>query len=458
MHFRYMFLLIIFGLYGCNEIKEQHLESDRSGYYPLAVVSASSKPEITSAAYRDNIRRGQGTVQCVVYTTMSFGLLAPFCIPAIAADAMTENQHEKLQKEFDSKMMSFESSLKVIADQNLLRNSAIEYLQNQGSDAYEIAQMPTRTDSISAMQQLSRQGYPAALELSLLSLDFSEREVIIDRERKISYCLTVEVQARTIKTKNEEEIALEERRAGKCMSLEEWLEDGKLDSESTRLYRALSEYMIDDLLFIYHKDNSDQLTISPIKPELLIENEEIVVEDADSFEKKVVIEERWDNRGKPQLRKDFASFIDLQFTEVTTNPDFEWEAVSELGIKNVRYDFRIYKGKPRPTAITSSKGMLDFSGNKYPLMQYIFPGELFYSRDNLTSNTHQLELPLETCSWYFWTVRADFELNGESRVTEWSKVKANPYKSTLGTFYPIRTIASDDNPDCWEQKVDWGPL
>lgn len=48
-----------------------------------------------------------------------------------------------------------------------------------------------------------------------------------------------------------------------------------------------------------------------------------------------------------------------------------------------------------------------------------FPAAIIYSRQGLPKPYHKIENPLETCTKYFWTVRAKFQYDGQTRVTEW---------------------------------------
>ena len=49
------------------------------------------------------------------------------------------------------------------------------------------------------------------------------------------------------------------------------------------------------------------------------------------------------------------------------------------------------------------------------------PSGLVYSRDGIESNSHTLENALEPGRRYFWTVRARFDLDGDTYVTEWAR-------------------------------------
>lgn len=48
------------------------------------------------------------------------------------------------------------------------------------------------------------------------------------------------------------------------------------------------------------------------------------------------------------------------------------------------------------------------------------PLELVYARQGLSKPHHHIETPLQAATTYFWTVRARFDLNGQTRVTPWT--------------------------------------
>ena len=86
-------------------------------------------------------------------------------------------------------------------------------------------------------------------------------------------------------------------------------------------------------------------------------------------------------------------------------PRFQWEAFtppapipgSPGSPTNITYDLRIWKVR---------------NGS---------PGELVYECKGLPSPAHELPKPIEPQTRYFWSVRARFELDGESRLADWSR-------------------------------------
>jgi len=455
---RYIFALLLVAVSGCAGIKEQQFEVDRSLYYPMAVISVNSKPEFTSEADITDLDRGKGSGACAKGIIVSFGLLAPLCIFSIPQDMIVESEYEERHKAFTSKIQSLEPRIIKQADQSLLRSHVMGYLLEKKADAYEVNQESYSIDIEDRAHSLKQQGYATTLELTLLSLDITERRVR-NAENDSALCLTLKGQGKILKNDGNREIAEEESQVWGCRLLQDLLLDGVLESELSELYSSLSKNILDEVLFNFKKSDDEVTAPSPIIPKVLDEKVAVVYEDENTLEKYVIIEEQRTALYAPKLMRDFASIDSVQFTEVSTKPRFEWTIFNGHGINDVRYDFRIYRGRPIITSYTSK--VLDmFSGNTYPASQYITSRELVYSRDGLITTSHEIDTTLEPCSWYFWTVRASFQLNGNPRVTDWSVNLANWFYTPTWykAYYPIRTPASEDAPSCWEQPVDWGPI
>ncbi len=56
---------------------------------------------------------------------------------------------------------------------------------------------------------------------------------------------------------------------------------------------------------------------------------------------------------------------------------------------------------------------------------------MVYSRQGLPEPGHKIEAPLEPVTEYFWSVRARFELDGQTRVTPWSAALGDPAEGPL---------------------------
>jgi hypothetical protein len=108
----------------------------------------------------------------------------------------------------------------------------------------------------------------------------------------------------------------------------------------------------------------------------------------------------------PVVRNSLSLFAD--FVEVDTlTPTFRWRPLTiapvdpaihqeSAHIDHVTYEIRIWR------TIASDDG------------------KLVYARELLTANEHQLEKPLDPGTRYYWSVRANFEIGGHRRTTEWT--------------------------------------
>lgn len=125
----------------------------------------------------------------------------------------------------------------------------------------------------------------------------------------------------------------------------------------------------------------------------------------------------------------------------TLRPTFRWERfprnqdLSEVGvgrgerITDVSYELRLWKvGKEFSGDIERPRGSSGWIGSaddyKYSWMHECRdtdPGELIYARRGIRDPNHTVENPLQPASYYYWSIRAHFRLDGSRRVTEWSE-------------------------------------
>ncbi|MDH4187504.1 MAG: hypothetical protein OEV08_10930 [Nitrospira sp.] len=128
-------------------------------------------------------------------------------------------------------------------------------------------------------------------------------------------------------------------------------------------------------------------------------------------------------------------------SEVDQLPTFRWEQFprekdrQELDprgnrIAAVSYEFRLWKAGARYSledVPRHRRGAL-WVGEAYDY-KYSWdhecrdtdPGELVLSKKGLLTPQYHVEIPLEPDSYYFWSVRAHFTLDGKRRATEWSE-------------------------------------
>lgn len=108
----------------------------------------------------------------------------------------------------------------------------------------------------------------------------------------------------------------------------------------------------------------------------------------------------------PVVRKRFSLLAD--FVEIDTlTPTFRWKPLTIAPtdssthrisdrIDHVTYEIRIWRTVASNT------------------------GKLVYARERLTATEHRLERPLNPGTRYYWSVRANFEVEGRRRTTEWT--------------------------------------
>lgn len=97
--------------------------------------------------------------------------------------------------------------------------------------------------------------------------------------------------------------------------------------------------------------------------------------------------------------------------------------------ENVRYDLRVWRGSlwlPFPLIPSKQWGL-----------HY---GERVYERQGLREPWHRIEEPLQPTTLYVWSVRARFELDGETRATEWGRI-VDRHEISGTPYFPFKTPA-----------------
>ena len=104
---------------------------------------------------------------------------------------------------------------------------------------------------------------------------------------------------------------------------------------------------------------------------------------------------------------------------------FAWSTVDEL-----RPTLR-WEGFPREIDVALARQEMGRVKNvRYDLLiareENLVPAEIIYHREELAESMHKIDTPLSPDTRYFWTVRAEFELDGRPRVTGWSSTVCCP--------------------------------
>ncbi|TCJ14685.1 hypothetical protein EZJ19_09575 [Parasulfuritortus cantonensis] len=124
----------------------------------------------------------------------------------------------------------------------------------------------------------------------------------------------------------------------------------------------------------------------------------------------------------PRWRRNVQLTGDLQ-------PTFRWEtfpraidlqAAGAAPIGAVSYDLAVYTVTANKTPFSVILRCGISRGLDCPQKPPFTPGPRIYLRTGLATPEHRLEMPLQACGQYGWTVRAHFTLDGHPRITEWS--------------------------------------
>lgn len=140
----------------------------------------------------------------------------------------------------------------------------------------------------------------------------------------------------------------------------------------------------------------------------------------------------------PEYPGNLHSFLDKKnvYVEIgSLTPTLRWESFPRImdvqadkegimgRIKDVAYDLKIWRSEDD------------------------FPVFLIYSGEGLPDPFYKVENLLEPCTKYLWTVRARFELDGQTRVTEWGVSKI-PWRNPW-----IRWVPQVPEPNLYRFKT-----
>jgi hypothetical protein len=338
--------------------------------------------------------------------------------------------------------------------QSALSLAVLRYLESigNGADLVLLSDLPgPKTIDESphyAPGQLRK--FANALELGMQRFEFTG-----SGKKDSLPCMFMSARARLIDGASGQVVdELNYRHRAACYSAEDWLaEDGRrLTDAMLNGYRQLVENIVDEVLLIYHPAQSAD---NPVQTEPRGPVPAFVLAPVDPPAPEMGI--KWGNVFSFSKKRGGAQgFGGMQFRDVASlTPSFSWERVppaiaSEAGggYSDLVYDLRVYSG-----------GMSGLGA--------VAPRNLVREINGLTDAAHRLEQSLEPCSWYFWTVRARFRLNGAVRSTEWGGAYKSlggdiypSYSRRHGTsplvswpatylYYPFRTPDRDNSHACW---------
>jgi hypothetical protein len=124
---------------------------------------------------------------------------------------------------------------------------------------------------------------------------------------------------------------------------------------------------------------------------------------------------------------DYAKPYDRVVKEVESlQPNLEWESFP----------------RQRYLSTNAGKRFEQISNVTYELRIFGEASELVYERAGLIAPHHRIETPLQPSSRYHWSVRARFDFEGQSRVTQWSEMALDLHSSDFAPRklpYPFKT-------------------
>lgn len=277
-------------------------------------------------------------------------------------------------------------------------------------------------------------GADVALEVSMLEIRFLPQHRESDQ---IAYSLAIAVRARAIDTGTQ--AVLDEMRHvahSKAHTATDWLKDDAtlFTSEVNEALRESAEAIVLELFRLYYPPADLETPRGPLLSIPYYAIQHVYPPPP-----------RWTPN-----------------TELTGNspPLFQWEAfprpIDIQGVdgkaarfSDVTYDIAIYSVQvyKAPASVvlrcSLSRGLDCPAKPTYTL------GPRIYLRKDLSATEHRLDMLLEPCGQYAWSVRSRFRLDGHARATEWSGtyLLRPPWQVRRALLTPDReTLESDKSP------------
>jgi len=268
-------------------------------------------------------------------------------------------------------------------------------------------------------RQLSGRGIDTVLEVRLRELKLEKVSVFSDEYRPRAVA-----QARVIRVRDH--AVLKDRAyalVGEEAVIDNWGGDNgrRFQAWVKYAYATLAEYILDEMILVYRPvsdvfvSKSERLGgltgfgLHPEYPEL-----------------------RWDQVEVACLScEEIARTASSRaFTEIDTlRPEFRWQPLvgvkqsaddkAPKKIQDVKYEIRLFTAQRR-------KFFVNLMTDYVRIGPELVSGPI-YSRSGLVNPRHRIEQSLAPCTKYFWTVRAGFRVDGQTRVTEWTNLHGVPW-------------------------------
>lgn len=431
-------------LSGCASVYTERAalrNADSSAEYPVTTISARFEPTVTVdfavSGKADGAKKGVGAAVLECSPSLAAGPFAPFIfVPCAALAGVVGGTVGAIYAAPKSEIDTFRQASKAsqgIAVQAPLAEHARLYL----AEVTGYPPVPAGPTLVGPESASERPVYARAegaggtlLEMGLQDVHYSG-----SGQAGADVCLYMSARGRKINAVTGELIEeLNPALAIDCLRPENWIADEgrRFRTALEDGYKALARLLVDKLYFIYrsaerqpHEEGAARVVpqyalapIAPRAPEMYL-----------------------DLRVITKKARHVQGFGASHFVDVSSlSPAFSWERFPRAfdqpagGFSAVSYDLRLY----------DSREVWDG--------KFAMPVRLLLERTGLTEPLYALDLPLQACTRYFWTVRARFTLNGTRRVTEWAGAYHTPGGEVAPSplyYFPFRTPAASGSDDCW---------
>lgn len=419
-------LICLHGCAGPAHIPDAHRQPDRSGEYPVGIITSQSTPE-TGVDF--SVRgKGQGAGAGAVEGMLScmdaasggsdFAALALLlCLPigtavGAAAGAVTT-----------ASSASAAATETALAQQALAHASQARLAENvQARLAGDSATPVAGIIDTAATSTGTAAGYSTLLEVGLLEIIFKS-----SGKKTAPLCLHMKASATKRDAASGQQLdTLESVYHGDCLTHDDWVSDSgsRVIREVATGYTMLSENIADELYLGYVPDTDNSVQNAGRQrqvPRYVLAPEYPPLE-----------EPKFAFKPFKHHQADYGGYGGLQFTTIDSlTPVFTWEAFPRAFDsftlpgsvpEDISYELRLYQG-----AVTE--------------LDAVAPLRVLLTVRSIRENRYALPHTLKPCNWYFWTVRARFTLSGSPHVTEW----AGAYTSLGGDLSPSADRRSSGN-------------
>lgn len=319
--------------------------------------------------------------------------------------------------------------------QQRLQNQIVAELQKQSVARQVLVKEALGPASPEEKPRYEQIGADTVLEVGMMELKFSP---VAKTQEETAYSLAITVRARAIDTKDQ--AVLDEMKPivySPAHTATEWLKDNAavFTQEVDKAMARSAEAIVLEFFRIYY-------------PPAELGNARVGLFVAPYY----VLQPEY-----PPPRKWHRN------TQLTgeLQPTFRWESfprpidLQGLGgvadrISDVTYDFALYSATENKNPFSVILRCSISRGLDCPQKPPFTMGPRIYQRTGLPAPQHQLEMPLQPCGQYAWTMRAQFRLDGHPRITEWSGtyLASQPWQSR-------RALLSSYGEFLQEWNVSW---